>query len=164
MPDPQQREAVSNQYSAPISQSAAQPLPAKRRTGLIIGIVVLLLLVVGGGIGGYLYLNSSTPEKTLSTVCATLTNNDPQGFFNQLSKHAQSQTNEATVAQQFQQFQSSQVGGVKTCTFSNVQQSGSNATARVILTFGNASVQPSAFNFTLVNENGTWKVDSTASA
>jgi serine/threonine protein kinase len=160
----QQKGATSDQYSAPYSQPAAQPLPAKRRTGLIIGIVVLLLLVVGGAIGGYYYINQSTPEKTLSAVCATLTNNDPQGFFNQLSKHAQSQTNEVAVAQQFQQFQSSQVGGVKTCTFSNVQQSGSNATARVILTFGNASVQPSAFNFTLVNENGTWKVDSTASA
>ncbi len=162
MPAPQQREAAPNQFSAPYSQPVAQP--AKRRTGLIIGIVALLLLVVGGGIGGYYYINQSTPEKTLAAVCTTVTNNDPRGFFNQLSAHAQSQTTEATIAQQFQQFQSSQVGGVKTCTFSNVQQSGSNATARVILTFGNASVQPSAFNFTLVNENGTWKVDSTATA
>ncbi len=163
IPAPQQRETAPNQYSVPYSQPVAKPLPAKRRTGLIIGIVVLLLLVVGAGIGGYIYLNSSTPEKTLGAVCTAFTNNDPQGFFNLLSTHTQSQTTEAIIAQQFQQFQSSQVGGVKNCSFSNVQQNGSSATARVTLTFGNASVQQS-LNFTLVNENGTWKVDSTAAA
>ncbi len=160
----QQKGATSDQYSTPISQPAAQPLPTKRRTGLIIGIAVLLLLVVGASIGGYYYINQSTPEKTLTAACATFINNDPQGFFNQLSTNAQGQTTGAAIAGQFQQLQSSQVGGVKACTFNNLQQSGSNATARVTLTFGNASVQPSAFNFTLVNENGTWKVDATASA
>jgi hypothetical protein len=164
MPAPQQKEAASDQYSVPYSQPGAQPLPAKRRTGLIIGIVLLLLLVVGGGIGAYYYINQSTPEKTLSAVCTAVTNNDPQGFFNLLSSHTQSQTTEANIAQQFQQFQSSQVGGIKSCTFSNVQQSGSNATAVVTLTPGNISVKPAQFKYTLVNENGTWKVDSTASA
>ncbi len=157
----QQKGAASNQDSAPISQPAAQPLPAKRRTGLIIGITVLLLLLVGGGIGGYIYLTSSTPEKTLSAICTALTNNDPQGYFNLLSTHAQSQTTEATIAQLFQQLKSPQVGGVKTCTFSKVQQNGSNATAEVMLTIGNTSANPtSPAIFTLVDQNGTWKVDT----
>ena len=159
-----QNAATSDQYGAPISQPVVVPQQKRRRTGLIIGLIAALVLVAGAAIGGYYFINLSTPEKTLGAVCSAVTNNDPQGFFNQLSSHAQSQTTEATIAQQFQQFQSSQVGGIKSCTFSNVQQNGTSATARVALTFGNASVQPSAFNFTLVNENGTWKVDSTATA
>ena len=154
----QTEKATSDHYSTPISQPAVTLAQKKQRTGLVIGLIAALVLLVGGGIGGYYYINQSTPEKTLAAVCTTVTNNDPQGFFNLLSSHAQSQTSEADVAQHFQQFQSSAVGGVKSCTFSNVQQSGSNATAQVTLTFGNVS--PSSFNFTLVNENGTWKVDS----
>jgi len=160
----QPKGATSDHYSTPVSQSVAAPAQKKRRTGLIIGLIAALVLLAGAAIGGYYYINQSTPEKTLSAACAALTGNDPQGFFNQLSTHAQSQTTEANIAQQFQQFQSSQVGGVKNCTFTNVQQNGTSATARVTLTFGNASVQPQALNFTLVNENGTWKVDSTAAA
>jgi flagellar basal body-associated protein FliL len=160
---PTQRQpegAISDRHNTPISRPAVIPTQKKRRTGLIIGLIAALVLLVSAGIGAYYYFSQSTPEKTLSAACSTATNNDPQGFFNLLSSNAQSQTTEASIAQQFQQFQS--VGGVSNCSFSNVQQNGSNATARVMLTFGNASVQ--SFNFTLVNENGTWKVDSTATA
>ncbi|MGH2494091.1 MAG: serine/threonine protein kinase [Ktedonobacteraceae bacterium] len=160
IPVTQQAGAASDHYSRPDSPSMTQAQPKKRRTGLIIGLVVLLLLLVGGGIGGYIYLNSSTPEKTLSAVCTSLTSNDPQGYFNQLSKRQQGQTTEAATAQQFQQLQTSQVGGVKTCNFSNVQQNGSQATAEVAITVGNASANPtSPTKFTLIDENGTWKVD-----
>ena len=162
MPAMQQKEVASDQYSAGKLPPVMGQQAKKRRTGLMIGLAVLLLLIAGGGIGGYIYFSASTPQKTLSAVCTALINNDPQGFFNQLSTHAQSQTSEANIAQHFQQFQSSQVGGVKTCNFSNVQQNGSGATARVTLTFGNASVQPQSLNFTLVDENGAWKVVSTA--
>jgi len=152
---------TSDHYSTSVSQPAVASPQKKRRIGLIIGIMVLVLLIAGAGIG-YYYISQSTPEKTLAAVCSTATNNDPQGFFNLLSSRAQSQTTEANIAQQFQQFQSA--GGITNCSFNNVQQSGSNATARVTVTFGNASVQPSSFNFTLVNENGTWKVDSSTTA
>ena len=154
--------ATSDNYNTPVSRPAVAPAQKKRRTGLIIGLIAALMLLAAAGIGGYFYFNGqSTPEKTLAAACTAATNNDPQGFFNLLSSRAQSQTTEANIAQQFQQFQSSQVGGVTNCSFTNVQQNGSTATARVTLTFGNASVQPSTLNFTLVNENGTWKVDST---
>ncbi len=161
-PISEQAGAAPDQYSVPYSQPVAQPLPAKRRTGLIIGMVLLLLLLIGGGIGGYLYLNSSTPEKTLSAVCAALTNNDPQGFFNLESKHEQSQITEASTVQLFQQLNAPSVGGVKSCNFSNVQQSGSSATGIVTVTTGNTSFKPTPSKFTLIDENGTWKVDSTA--
>ncbi len=162
MPAIPQREVASDQYDADKSRSVTEQQPGKRRTGLIIGLVVLLLLIVGGGIGGYLYFTASTPEKTLSAVCSSLVNNDPRSFFNLESSHEQSQINQASVNQLFQELNASSVGGVKTCNFSNVQQSGSNASAIVTITTGNASFKPTPSKFTLVDENGTWKVDSTA--
>ncbi len=163
MPVMQQREVASDQYSAGTSGTMTGQQPGKRRTGLIIGLAVLLLLLVAGGIGGYMYFTASTPQKTLSAICSSLVNNDPQGFFNQLSTHAQSQNPESKIAQDFQALQASSIGGVKTCNFSNVQQSGSTATADVSITVGVASANPtSPTRFTLVDENGTWKVDTFA--
>ncbi len=152
--------AAPGQYGAPGYQAPAAQAPKKRRTGLVIGIVILLLLVVGG-IGGYLYLNRSTPEKTLQAYCTALQNSDAQGVFNQLSAHAQTQTSVQRISQGFQILDAPQIGGVKGCTFSNVQQSGSTATATVVLTAGanNASNPPLTTTYKLVNENGTWKID-----
>ncbi|HEY6542162.1 MAG TPA: hypothetical protein VIZ18_14560, partial [Ktedonobacteraceae bacterium] len=161
MPAMQQKEVASDQYSTGSSQPMMGQQPKKRRTGLITGIIVLLLLIVGGGIGGYIYFTSSTPEKTLSAVCSSLVNNDPQSYFNLESRHEQSQINQAAVDQLFQQLNSSSVGGVKTCSFSNVHQNSSNVTAVITITTGNASFKPTPGTFTLIDENGTWKVDST---
>lgn len=150
------------QFGAPPAAPAAPP--KKRRTGLIVGIIVLLLLVVGGGIGGFLYVNRSTPEKTLGAVCTAYTSGDAQGLFNQLSARAQSQTSVAKISQGFQAAKAPPVNGIKTCNFSNVQQTGSNATADVSFTFGDAALNPlvKPVKFQLVNENGSWKLDSAA--
>ena len=154
--------AAPGQYGAPGFQAPAAQAPKKRRTGLIIGIVILLLLVVGG-IAGYLYLNRSTPQKTLQAYCTALQNNDAQGAFNQLSANAQSKTSLAQFTQGFQALNSPQVGGIKSCTVSNVQQSGSTATADVQIVVGNSTVPPILSKTTLVNENGTWKLDTSQS-
>ncbi len=154
--------AAPGQYGAPGYQAPAAQAPKKRRTGLIIGIVILLLLVVGG-VAGYIYLNRSTPEKTLQAYCTALQNNDAQGAFNQLSASAQSKTNVAQFTQGFQALNSPQVGGIKSCTVSNVQQSGSTATADVQIVVGNSTVPPILSKTTLVNENGTWKLDTSRS-
>ena len=162
LPVLQQREVARDQYNAGHAVPVTGQQPAKRRTGLIIGLAVLLLLIAGGGIVGYMYFAASTPEKTLSAVCSSLINNDPRGFFNLESSHEQSQLNQTSVNQLFQQLQSPSVGGVKTCNFINVQQNGSNATAVVTITTGNTSFKPTPSKFTLIDENGTWKVDATA--
>ena len=154
---------VPGQYGAPGYQAPAAQAPKKRRGGLIIGIVILLLLV-GGGIGGYLYLNRSTPEKTLQAYCSALQNNDAQGAFNQLSMNAQSKTSVAQIAQGLPTLNSPQVGGIKSCTVSNVQQSGSTATGDVQIVVGNSTVPPIHSKGTFVNENGTWKLDTTQSS
>ncbi len=147
------------QFGAPSAPVAAQP--RKRRTGLIIGIIVLLLVVVvGGGVGAYVFLIRSTPDKTLQAYCTALQNSDAQGAFNQLSAHAQSQTSVANFNQAFQTAKNPLVGGIKTCTFSNVQQNGSNATADVKVTLGNPVAPASSSKVTLVDENGTWKLDT----
>ncbi len=145
------------QPGVPAAPAAAQP--KKRRTGLLAGIIVLLLLVVGGG-SLYFFVLRSTPEKTLSAVCTALTSNDAQGLYNQLSTRAQSQTSVANLTQEFLLVKSPVIGGIKSCTFDNVQQNGSTATADVTLTVGVASLNGKPVKYTLVDENGTWKLDS----
>ena len=102
----------------------------------------------------------STPTKTLTAYCNAIKNNDAQGAFNQLSSSAQSKTSVAQFTQALQQLSSPQVGGIKSCTVSNVQQNGSTATAQVQLVVGNKAVPPiSPSRVTLIKENGIWKVD-----
>ncbi len=151
------------QFGIPTAPAAARP--KRRRTGLVIGIIVLLLLVVGGG-SLYFFVLRSTPEKTLSAVCTAYTTSDAQGLFNQLSSNAQSKTSVAQLTRQFQTVNSPPINGIKTCTFNNVQESGSNATADVMFTFGNAALNSlvKPVKVGLVDENGTWKVGSTAQA
>ena len=150
------------QFAPPAAPVAAPP--RKRRTGLIIGLIVLLLLVVGGAIGGFLYTNRSTPEKTLSAVCSAYTSSDAQGLFNQLSARAQSQTSVAKISKSFQAANRPPVNGIKTCNFSNVQQSGTTASADMTFTFGDAALNSliKPVKFLLVNENGSWKLDNAA--
>ena len=148
------------QFGAPAAPVAARP--KKRRTGLIIGIIVLLLLVVGGG-SLYFFVIRSTPEKTLQAYCTALQNSDAQGAFNQLSASAQSKTSVAELNKGFQAIKNPLIGGIKSCTFSNVQQSGSTATADVTLTVGNSAIPIKPTPVTLVNENGTWKLNSNSS-
>lgn len=150
---------------APGQFGAAPPVaqPRKRRGCLVIGLIVLLLLIVGGAIGGFLYVNRSTPEKTLQAYCTALQNSDAQGAYNQLSASAQSKTSVAEFNKAFQAIKNPLIGGIKSCTFNNVQQNGSNATADVTLTLGNTAIPTKPTHVTLVDENNTWKLNSNSS-
>jgi FHA domain len=148
------------QFGAPAAPAAARP--RKRPTGLIVGLIVLLLLVVGGG-SLYFFVIRSTPEKTLQAYCTALQNSDAQGAFNQLSASAQSKTSVADLNKGFQAIKSPLIGGIKSCTFNNVQQNSSTATADVTLTVGNPAIPIKPTLVTLVNENGTWKLNSNSS-
>ncbi len=145
------------QFGAPAAPAAVRP--RKRPTGLIVGIIVLLLLVVGGG-SLYFFVLRSTPEKTLQAYCTALQNGDAQGAFNQLSASAQSKTSVADLNKSFQAIKSPLIGGIKSCTFNNVQQNGSTATANVTVTVGNPAIPIKPTLVTLINENGTWKLDT----
>jgi pSer/pThr/pTyr-binding forkhead associated (FHA) protein/uncharacterized membrane protein len=153
--------AAPGQFGLPAAPAAAQP--KKRRTGLVIGLIVLLLLIVGGGIGGFLYINRSTPEKTLQAFCTAIKNNDAQGAYNQFGTNITSRETEQQYARNFtaseNALNSTQAGGLKDCTVSNVQQNSSSATGTITLTV-NRSPTTLPINYTLSNENGTWKLEN----
>lgn len=149
--------ATPGQFAPPAAPVAERP--RKRRTGLIIGVIVLLLLVVGGG-SVYFFVLRSTPEKTLQAYCDALKNGDAQSAYNLLSTNAQSKTSQADFTKAFQLIKSPLVGGIKSCTFTNVQESGSTATADVTLAVGNPNIPIKPSKAFLVNQNGTWKIDS----
>ncbi len=156
---PQQPYAApADQFGFPNYAAAPAQPQRKSRLGLWIGLIVIVLLVAGG-VGGYVYLNRSTPTKTLQDFCSAFKNNDPQGAFNQLSTRAQSQTTEQRVAQGIQQFNNPLLGGIKDCTVSSVQENGSTASGTITFTFNKVNT-PLNLDNKLVNENGTWKVDT----
>ena len=159
---PQQPYApVPGQVGLPdYAGTAAQPRK-KSRLGLWIALIVIVLLVAGG-VGGYVYLNRSTPTKTLQTFCSALKSSPPdyQTAYNQYSTRRKAQESEQTFASGLQQsFSSPILGGLKDCTVSNVQQNGSNATGNVTFTFNNVS-RTLVFNFSLIDESDGWKIDN----
>lgn len=98
--------------------------------------------------------SQSTPEKTLSTYLDAIKSGDAQTAYNQLSSRMQSQVNEQQLASLLST-SGGELSGI-TYSISNVQVTGSTATATVSLSVlgisETASVQ-------FVMENGTWKID-----
>lgn len=135
--------------------------PRKRsRVGLWLGLIVVLLLLVGGGIGGYLYLqNRSTPEKTLQAYCTALEHSDAQGVYNTFSSASQAKTSPSKLGTAMQAI-TLLFGGIKDCTYTNVQQNGSLATATLTLTPDRGRVFSGTSH--LVDENNQWKIDNNA--
>jgi len=144
--------------------TAVQP-QKKSRLGLWIALIVIVLLVAAGGVGGYVYLNRSTPTKTLQTFCNALKASPPdyQTAYNQFSARQRAQASEQAFASNLQQaFSNPILGGLKDCTVSNVQENGSTATGTATLSFNNAS-RTVVFSFKLINESDGWKIDSGSS-
>lgn len=159
---PQQPYApVPGQVGLPdYAGTAAQP-QKKSRLGLWIALIVIVLLIAGG-VGGYVYLNRSTPTKTLQTFCSALKSSPPdyQTAYNQYSTRQRARESEQAFASGLQQsFSNPILGGLKDCTVSNVQQNGSNATGNVTFTFNNVS-RTLVFNFSLIDESDGWKIDN----
>lgn len=146
---------VPGQVGAPPAQQK------KSRTGLIIALIVIVL-IIAGGIGGYLYINRSTPQKTLQAFCTAFQNNDSHAAYVTLSSRVQQQTSEQRFAQGFDQleqaFNAPQAGGLRSCDVSNVQENGSSATGVVTMSVNKLSTTL-VYDATLVNENGNWKID-----
>ena len=153
--------ATPGQYGAPPVSTAPVAQPRKRRTGLIIGIIVLILLIVGGAIGGFVYANRSTPEKTLQAYCTALQNGDAQGIFNLESKNAQQAASLNAIKLGLSA--TSLVGGIKNCVVGPVtNNNGTTADGVVTLTFGDGKTEQD--RGILVNENGTWKLGNSQQA
>ncbi len=122
----------------------------KRRRGLVLSLVLIALLVIVA-VGAYVYLNRSTPEKTVTTYYAALVDGDYQTAYDQLSTTLQGKLTEPAFVQFWQS-----LGGVKAWTLVSIQEQGSTANSTVTVTFGNG--QTRLASITLVDENGTWKI------
>jgi len=90
----------------------------------------------------------STPTLTLSTYCTDLQGGDYQGAYNGLSSAAQSQETESQFASNFG------TNKVSNCTVSNVNDTAGTGTISYTTSNGASVVA----DYTLVNENGTWKI------
>ena len=92
----------------------------------------------------------STPTETLLAYCSALKSQDYQTAYNQLSTSAQSQETEAQFAANFKSVT------VNDCTVSNVNDTA--GTGQITYTLNGSNV--GAFDYTLVDENNTWKINS----
>ena len=147
------------QYAPPIPQ--APPLypmtPQKRsRVGLWIALGIIGVLLIGCiSFAAVVFANLSTPEKTLTTFCDDLKKGDYHDAYQQLTASAQSSKSESDFTKSIEQ-----VGGIKDCTYSNVNETGSTATAVVVLTVNLSSIAPITYDSQLADEDGTWKINS----
>lgn len=126
----------------------AQPGRQNRRN-LYIGGAVAVALVVG--IILYVVLSAASPSKTMSAFCNGLVNHDYQAAYDTLSANQKSKGTEATFAEEIS------ASGLNGCSYSNVTQSGSTATADTVLSY--AGGRTKTFKATLVNESGGWKIN-----
>jgi len=113
--------------------------------------LVFLVLLVIVAVGAYIYLNRSTPDKTITTYYAALVHGDYQTAYDQLSTTAKGNLTEPRFARIWQS-----LGGVKAWSLISTQEQSSTATAKLSLTLGNGQITPASI--ILIDENGTWKI------
>lgn len=118
----------------------------------MIGVLVVIGLVIFGVIA---YANRSTPTKTLNAFCNALKSGDYQTAYNQLSSGLQSKFGSEG---QFAAGYASNVGlgKITNCSVSNVDDSAGTGTISNTFASGSTVVD----DYTLVNENGAWKINS----
>ena len=92
----------------------------------------------------------STPTKTLLTYCGALKQQDYQTAYDQLSSTAQSQETETQFAANFKSVT------ITDCTPSNVNDTAGTGS----LTYTFSGGQTAVFDYTLVKEQGLWKIDT----
>ena len=150
-------------YGAPGGFSQPGYPPKKGHAGLWITLVVILLVVLVGGGAGVYFVARSTPQKTLAAYCDGWMKSNAQEIYDQLdsAQQAKSDNSVSSIKKVFDLLNNPLVGGVKNCTVSNVQEHGSTATATVTITFGIG--KSGSETDTLIQENGTWKIDSSKS-
>jgi pSer/pThr/pTyr-binding forkhead associated (FHA) protein/limonene-1,2-epoxide hydrolase len=124
----------------------------RRRDRRLILIGLGLLVVIALTIGGYFYVNRSTPEKTLDAFCNALQGQNYQTAYNQLSNSIQNRETELEFSN------TSRTGGkISTCTHSSANTTNNRATANMILVTG--SGQTSSSIVTLMADSGNiWKI------
>jgi hypothetical protein len=139
----------ANSLELPPALSARRP--QRRRWYFISSALIVLLVLVG--VGTSVYLNRSTPDKTLTTYYGALIRGDYQTAYDQLSTASQGKLTEPAFVQFWQA-----LGGVTAWSTTSIQEQGSTATAALTLTLGNGQTRPASI--ALIDENGTWKIEN----
>ncbi len=147
-PPPLSHVPTTDEKASPSGLPSAQK--PKRRRGFILSLIILVLLVIVAA-GAYIYVNRSTPDKTITTYYAALVHGDYQTAYDQLSTAAKGNITEPAFAR-FWQIR----GGVKAWSLISTQEQGSTANSKVTLTLGNGQTRPASIS--LIDENGTWKI------
>jgi zinc-ribbon domain len=149
---------LSNPYE---QQSIPLAPPLKQKSRRVLWIVlssigVIVLLVAAWVI--YANVNQSTPSKTLQAGCDATKSGDYQAQYNLFSSGFQSHLGTEGQYASAQQQAVTSKGGIVNCSFSNVNESGSSASAVAVKTFGDGSTI--TFDVQLVDENGVWKMSN----
>jgi zinc-ribbon domain len=150
-PPPPGVPEIASSSELPTAPRAQRP---KRRRGYFLALALIVLLVLVA-VGAYVYLNRSTPEKTLTTYYGALIRGDYQTAYDQLSTATKGKITEPAFVLFWQA-----LGGVKAWSTTSLQEQGSTATAALTLTLGNGQTRPATIP--LVNENGVWKIENEA--
>lgn len=130
----------------------------KSNTGLIIAIIVIVAVLVVGGTSVY-FLTRSTPQKTLANYCDALKTGNAQELYNNLDTAQQLKTSVSRMQQAMNVLKAA--GGVKECVVGSVQENGSSAIGSVTFTLSNGQSGTQTIN--LIQESGTWKLDTGSS-
>jgi hypothetical protein len=161
VPAAQQSVYPQSQPGYPLPQlngfGQVYPQQKKNRAFLWIWLAVALFLVAIGGIGGLVYLNRPTPEKTLQSFCTALQDNNSQGIYSTYSNALQQQVNLNTISAAFQEINLFS-GGIASCTYGNVIANNDSATATMIVASRSGGITNGTV--VLVYENSQWKINT----
>ncbi len=141
-------------FTTPIEPPAA-PAPHKRRRNFWVaaGLLAALLLVGLASFAVVLYLNRSTPARTLDAFCSALQHENYQLAYNQMSSQLQAQLPEHVLATALAQDK------VIVCTYGTTSEAGSSTTTSLLLKHQSNGINSD--RVTLVKEqDNNWKIDN----
>jgi len=155
---PPAQQYAPQPVSPPGMPGYAAPVPVARpksRRGLWIALGIIGgVLLIGIALFAVIAANVSTPTKTLQAYCDAIKAHDAHAAYQQLASSVQHTESE----NQFKALLEPGIFHITGCTVSNVTENGSTATGTI--TYMADTGQTAAANYTLFNENGTWKITS----
>jgi hypothetical protein len=146
------RAERENTMAEQFGYNVAQPTNGrKRRLWSILLLVIALLLLLVVALGGYFYLNRSTPEKTLQMFCRALRRENYHEAYNQFSTSLQHSTSEKSFVAIFEQDKVTQ------CSYGATSEFAASTTTTLQLV--HASQKKNSDFVTLVkDESNVWRI------
>jgi hypothetical protein len=139
----------------PPEEGTRLPVRSKRRRTLwfVLGGIAAAIVIAVASFALVMYLNRSTPMKTLDAFCNALQREDYQTAYNQLSQQLQDQIPESVLAAALSQDK------VISCTHGVASESGDTSTTSLKLVHNSRGVNNDTV--TLVKDkHSNWKIDN----